>query len=677
MSNPTETYNNTIRASLTGGLTYSNNRYRFNNLPFITYKRASWYKGYLTKFGYSEEPSVTSGIAWIGGEGQSNMGTLGNTVDQLSSADVGLFPDQFIFDNTTNTTTPNIPLVPYILARTGETFDGVVGPSGQRNIGQSDGQPVGPLVGLNIDYRSTDWLDGSGTGLWTFLYSSAGKKASHFQPFGETASYDVGDQDANKGYQFRCYGYKAARAELISLGEPVYRQAMVWAQGEANTNPARDSANTSHISITSYPAEWQKIYDFRVKQEGPQPPWFIVQLLPVWNTAESSRDVYTDAMNVQLKSLARYTVNMVGGSFNSIVDNGSGNPNVYYLQHDYTTKLGIFSEDPHFTAVQQKEMGQAIASALKVIHGGNGWTSAYPLSEIKPAISGYTVSGGASSVTVSGYVTDPCTVYTVTTPTGAPTPTVSQIIAGSGGAINGSGSFVVSQTTAGAGFSFSVPSVPSGEVATYTVCRITSGETSVLESDTATVTEAVLSWDETYRTDVIAYSDSNLTATHTAASGAYYVRGKPVSSSGKKYFEALVGGTLPPPVFVGIGDFDISVGGGASGVNRAGWLASNIQYSSGAGGANQSAGGALVFGDRVQVAFDLDTRLMWIRRNGTGNWNNIVGADPTTGVGGLSIHNLDTMVIPVVGLGVQDSVTLSLTTEQWVLTPPSGFGPIG
>lgn len=615
-----------------------------------------------------------TGVAWIGGEGQSNMGTLGNTVDQLDAGDVGLFANQFIFDNTTDSTTPNMPidLVPYILARTGETFGGVTGPSGERNVGQSDGQPVGPLVGMHIDYRAGAWLNGSGTAVWNSKYSSAGKKISHFQPFGETASYDVGDTDANKGYQFRCYGYKEARAQLLTLGAPVYRQAFVWAQGEANTNPARAAANTAHVSITSYPAEWQKVYDFRVKQEGTQPPWFIIQLLPVWNIAEASRDVYTDAMNVQLKSLARYTVNMVGGTFNGITDNGSGNANVYFVQHDYTTKLDISSEDPHFTAPQQKQMGQAIVAALKSIHGGNGWTSAYPMSQVLPAISGYTVTGGASLITVEGYLTDPGTVYAVTVPTGSTAPTAAQIIAGTGGAINAAASLVVSNTTAGAAFSFNVASVAAGDVDVYTVVQIASGETSVREVDTVTVTEAVLSWDETYLTSSILYSNSNLTAAHDTASGTFYIRGKPTSSTGKKYFEGLVGGTSAP-TFLGIGDFDIAQGGGTAGVNRAGWLASNIQYT----GGNQAAGGGLVVGDRVQVAVDLDARLLWMRRNDIGNWNNTSGADPATGVGGLSIAGLDPLVIPVAGLGVGDAVTLALTSGQWVYTVPSGFGPIG
>ena len=617
---------------------------------------------------------VTSGVAWIGIEGQSNAGTLGNTVDQLDLADTGAFPDQFSFDNTTNTTTPNMPidLVPYVLVKTGETVSGIAGPYGERNVGQADGQPVGATVGLHIDYRAGDWLDGSGEAVWNFKYSSAGKKISHFQATGDTAAYDVADGDANRGYQFRCYGYKETRDQLVTLGGPVYRQAMIWAQGEANTNPARDAANTSHVSITSYPAEWQKVYNHRAKQEGTQPPWFIIQLLPVWNIAEGARDVYTDAMNVQLKSLARWTVDMIGGTFNGLIDNGTGTARVYYVQHDYTTKLDISSEDPHFTAVQQKQMGQAIVAALKSIYGGNGWTAAYPMAEVKPAISGYAVVPGASSVTVSGFLTDPGTVYVVTVPAGSATPTAAQIVAGTGGAITAAGSFVVSNTTAGASFSFSVSGVPAGDVDVHTVCQIASGEISVVETGEATVTAAVLSWDETYRTDVIAYSDSNLTAAHNFASGTYYVRGKPTSSTGKKYFEGLIVGTSTP-TFFGIGDFDIAIGGGTAGTTRAGWSAANIQFT----GGNQAAGGSLILGDRVQVAVDLDARLLWMRRNDTGNWNNIIGADPATGVSGLSIANLDALVIPVAGFGIGDAVTLALTTAQWVYTAPSGFGQIG
>jgi hypothetical protein len=618
--------------------------------------------------------SIT-GVARITTIGQSNAGTLGNSVDQLSLADVGVFPDQFSLDNTSNSAAPNPPMsyVPYVLARTGETFAGISGPYGERNAGQADGQPVGPTIGAAFEYRAGNFLNGSATRVDFDKYSSAGKALSHFQPMGETATYDIGSLDANKGYQYLCYMGKAQRIELSTLGAPIYRQFVIWAQGEANTNPARDSANIAHVSIISYPAEWQKIYDFKTKQEGPQPPWIIVQLLPVWNITEGARDVYTDAMNVQLRSLARYTINMVGGTFNSITDNGSGNPNVYYLQHDYVTKLTIQSADPHFSALEQKAMGVAMTAAMKALRGGNGWSAAFPIAEVRPVISGYGVTGGASLVTVSGHVSDPCTVYAVAVISGAATPTAAQIIAGTGGGIAAGASAVITDTTAGAAFTLDIVAMPTGSFDIHTVCQITTGEVSVLESAPATTTAAVLSWDETYRTDVIAYSNGNLTALHNSASGTFYIRGKPTSSTGKRYFEAVVGGTTPPPTFVGIGDFDIAIGGGTAGTSRAGWLAANVQYT----GGNQSMGGALVLNDRVQIAFDLDARLIWMRRNNSGDWNNTFGANPVTGAGGLSIAGLDQLVIPVAGFGLGDGITLALASGQWVYAAPSGFGPIG
>ena len=134
-----------------------------------------------------------------------------------------------------------------------------------------------------------------------------------------------------------------------------------------------------------------------------------------------------------------------------------------------------------------------------------------------------------------------------------------------------------------------------------------------------------------------------------------------------------MGGTSPPPTFIGIGDFDIAIGGGTSGTTRAGWLASNVVYT----GGNQAMGGALALNDRVQIAVDLDARLIWVRRNEVGDWNNTSGADPSTGTGGLSIANLDTNIIPVAGFGTNDAATLALTPAQWAYTAPSGFGQIG
>ena len=46
-TNSTSDYNDIIRGSLPGDITYSGNRYRFNNDSYFTYKQAYWQWRYL------------------------------------------------------------------------------------------------------------------------------------------------------------------------------------------------------------------------------------------------------------------------------------------------------------------------------------------------------------------------------------------------------------------------------------------------------------------------------------------------------------------------------------------------------------------------------------------------------------------------------------------------------
>lgn len=56
MSNPTEEYNEFIRANLPPGITYDPVRARYvtaNGKYFATYLKAKWYLDYIVKFGYT------------------------------------------------------------------------------------------------------------------------------------------------------------------------------------------------------------------------------------------------------------------------------------------------------------------------------------------------------------------------------------------------------------------------------------------------------------------------------------------------------------------------------------------------------------------------------------------------------------------------------------------------
>lgn len=63
---------------------------------------------------------------------------------------------------------------------------------------------------------------------------------------------------------------------------------------------------------------------------------------------------------------------------------------------------------------------------------------------------------------------------------------------------------------------------------------------------------------------------------------------------------------------------------------------------------NRGSIGAISNGDRVDVAIDLDLRLIWFRRN-SGNWNGSSSADPASGVGGIA-YDYD-FISPAVSLG--------------------------
>ncbi|MGV3511900.1 MAG: hypothetical protein ACO1OX_07830 [Novosphingobium sp.] len=632
----------------------------------------------------SEAPApAPTGTGFIQLEAQSNGGTLGNMVDQLGAGDVGLFPALRIYDNTADEAAPlptvAFSLVDYVLARAGETFGGKAGPWGERTV-IGDGSPVGPTVGLAIDHRAGTVF--SGRSLQMFKASSPGKKVSYFQSPGNVAGYDAADADRTAGFKWRAYALRQLRADLAASGA-VHRQAFIWWQGEANTNPGRDAANLNHVSITSYASEFAKVYADHVAMTGPQPPWFLVQLLPVWNSTLAARDPYQDAVSAQLKSLCRWTVNMVGGAFSSITDNANGgHANRYFVQHDYTSKLEIQSSDPHVTAVQQKEIGRAISAALRSIHGGDGWTTAYPLATVLPLLSGVTVTASNLTLTVAGSYSDPGTIFVATVPANASAPTKAQIVAGTGGGITGAGSFAATSTTAGTAFSFTA-NVPAGTQDVYVCLRLATGEISepVLIEDVVTVTPP-LTFDPLFNTTGIAYSNGNRTATRTDTTGNRAVRSTVTTDSDADlyYAEIVVGQAV---VWAGLFDSTVTTAGvgATAGVNRVGWNGANATGWNGTtGGTNVAMGSALAAGDVVQIAYRRSTRRAWIRKNGAALWNNTANADPRMNAGGV-VDNIGNGGIDAGGmvgeayLGVTlnttaaSTATVRMAAADWALAP--------
>lgn len=186
---------------------------------------------------------------------------------------------------------------------------------------------------------------------------------------------------------------------------------------------------------------------------------------------------------------------------------------------------------------------------------------------------------------------------------------------------------------------------------------------------------AVAPWDAALNTspEQIAYSDSDRTASATAAlNGIRNIRGND-ALTGKRYFE------------VDLSTFGWGAGvctsavttttGGTNGVVRSYWTGTLLYRTGGtqAMGFNITTGGGI-----VQVAVDADARLIWVRRNGAGDWNNTPGADPATGAGGADISGLvgDIYAYAALQNNTSASVVLHGTADRFTYTAPSGFTAI-
>ena len=204
------------------------------------------------------------------------------------------------------------------------------------------------------------------------------------------------------------------------------------------------------------------------------------------------------------------------------------------------------------------------------------------------------------------------------------------------------------------------------------------GATDVLPHFTIDVSAPAASlanWDSSINTtapEQLAYADQDRQVLATAdINGIRHTRGSQVLS-GKRYFECTLG---PNALGVGIAtDGLTAVSGGGFGTGRCFWSGSVLFHS----GGSQGMGGALAGGDRVQIAVDVDAQLIWVRRNGAGDWNNTVAADPTTGAGGRDISGMSGDLYAYAGLNnhTDASVILHGTADRLTYVAPTGFSPI-
>jgi hypothetical protein len=187
-------------------------------------------------------------------------------------------------------------------------------------------------------------------------------------------------------------------------------------------------------------------------------------------------------------------------------------------------------------------------------------------------------------------------------------------------------------------------------------------------------------WDPTTAASVT-LSGGNLVSSNTsnaAVSVGVRVATAMGKTTGKYYFEqtmTTVTGGLGADAGVGVGTVTSTIAG-IAGNATAGAL---TYYQSGATYANGVitgfSMGAGAAGQTIGVAVDLDNRKVWFRKGAAGLWNNTVGADPATNVGGVTL--VAGTIVPWQTFGNGGTTGHVMTTNfgasVFVGAAPSGF----
>ncbi|WP_422049928.1 beta strand repeat-containing protein [Shimia sp.] len=204
---------------------------------------------------------------------------------------------------------------------------------------------------------------------------------------------------------------------------------------------------------------------------------------------------------------------------------------------------------------------------------------------------------------------------------------------------------------------------------------VTDGSAQSVARVTVTVTAiptqggSAIGFDPSLYASGVAYTENNTVATNTDGS-LHYPRVDTVSSNPKNYAE--VRNTGPSTVFfAGLGTTSSPENGGGNGTQKSGWVDKNLRFS---GGGSISMAAQVRVGDTIQIAWDSAAALLWMRKNGSGDWNNTPGADPATGVGGVDISGMNTaQLVPMVSLHSADEMTLAIASGDWAHAAPTGF----
>lgn len=176
-------------------------------------------------------------------------------------------------------------------------------------------------------------------------------------------------------------------------------------------------------------------------------------------------------------------------------------------------------------------------------------------------------------------------------------------------------------------------------------------------------------WNPADKNANVSLSNGNLTATGTA-SGFEGVRGTTNTVSSKKYFEISFSAAADiTQVGVAIGNASASLST-YNDSNSIGWFGSGSVFHS---GATVDSAASFTAGQTLLIAFNASSNLVFFAV-GAGSWNNI-GADPTTGSGGISTSAVTGPFLPLLILdAVNDAATVNFGASGYAFTPPSGYG---
>lgn len=188
---------------------------------------------------------------------------------------------------------------------------------------------------------------------------------------------------------------------------------------------------------------------------------------------------------------------------------------------------------------------------------------------------------------------------------------------------------------------------------------------------------AATTWDADTSSSTVVFSNGDLTATFPAPGpqpNALATR----AVSGPSYWEVTVGSGFAGAntLAIGFAERSFNPSGGLIIGNSAGSFAYR-QDGTYFGGSLFAPGGlpAYVPGNTIRVAVNPFTHFIWFAVNG-GNWNNVAGADPAAGTGGIDISSLWIDVLsPAVAYQGSTSLAQSATAafSTFAFTPPAGF----